>query len=260
MNTVAIIMPAYNAANTIELAIKSVLAQDFRDWALFVIDDASTDETYKIVASLARIDCRINLYRNESNIGSVCSRNRALRASAQFEYISFLDADDSWCPSKLRIQVSEMERRGWLASCSAYNVFKNGEFKFVRTPPKEITLPMMEKYNRVGCLTFMYKNIRCEPFQMDGNPLGDDHRFWMKIMQEYNCLIHGLDDVLANYNISSQSLSGNKIKMLKNTWNRYRVDLKLNVFQSSLYIVEYICVNLSVRILRGGTRKMDVDA
>ena len=76
--TVSVIMPAYNAADYIEAAIRSVMSQTLTDWELFVIDDCSRDATVEVAEKLAREDCRITVLRNENNMGVSRTRNRGL--------------------------------------------------------------------------------------------------------------------------------------------------------------------------------------
>lgn len=95
---VSILMPAFNAAAYISEAIASVQAQTVTDWELIVVDDASADETSRIVESFA--DPRIRLLRHDANQGPGAARNSALEA-ARGEWVAPLDADDQWRPERL---------------------------------------------------------------------------------------------------------------------------------------------------------------
>ncbi|HEX5412395.1 MAG TPA: trifunctional glycosyltransferase/class I SAM-dependent methyltransferase/polysaccharide deacetylase [Terriglobia bacterium] len=91
--TVSVIIPAFNAAETLRTALGSVRGQSFRRWEAVVIDDGSKDCTAEIVASLAHADGRIRYHKSPSNRGPSAARNAGL-AKAQGEYVMFLDADD----------------------------------------------------------------------------------------------------------------------------------------------------------------------
>lgn len=91
--TVSVIIPAFNAAETLQTALGSVQGQSFRQWEAVVIDDGSIDCTAEIAASLARADGRIRYHKSPSNRGASAARNAGL-AKAQAEYVMFLDADD----------------------------------------------------------------------------------------------------------------------------------------------------------------------
>lgn len=94
---VSIIMPVYNGVRFVGKAIESVLAQDFQDWELMVVNDGSTDGTAEVLAGFA--DARIRII-SQANGGEAAARNRALDA-INGEYVAFLDADDLYLPSAL---------------------------------------------------------------------------------------------------------------------------------------------------------------
>lgn len=108
MVTVSVVMPAYNAAETIDRAIDGVLAQRFPDFELLVVDDCSTDATVERVRSRQAGDDRIRLLRLPRNGGPSAARNAALDV-ARGEWIALLDADDTWRPDRLERLVAERE-------------------------------------------------------------------------------------------------------------------------------------------------------
>jgi glycosyltransferase involved in cell wall biosynthesis len=97
---VSIIMPAFNAGDTIGEAITSALNGTHKNIEILITDDGSTDVTEKIVTDMARTDARIKYYKNPKNLGAYKSRNVMLKA-ATGKYIAFLDSDDTWEPNKL---------------------------------------------------------------------------------------------------------------------------------------------------------------
>jgi glycosyltransferase involved in cell wall biosynthesis len=97
---ISVVLPAYNAAETIGRAIESVLAQSLADFELIVVDDCSADGTAGIVARFANMDDRVVLIRQASRAGSNAARNKGI-TSARSELISFLDADDCFHAHKL---------------------------------------------------------------------------------------------------------------------------------------------------------------
>lgn len=102
-------MPAYNAERTLAEAIESILAQEFRDFELIIVDDGSTDSTATLLKSYARSEARIVILTNAPNQGISRSRNRALGA-ARGKYVACLDSDDVAEPSRLRIQLEFMRK------------------------------------------------------------------------------------------------------------------------------------------------------
>jgi glycosyltransferase involved in cell wall biosynthesis len=102
---VTILMPAYNTAPYIAEAIQSVLAQDFTDFELLIVDDGSTDNTIQVIKSFT--DPRIRLIR-QGHAGIAAALNRGLQ-EAQGEYIARFDADDICLPGRLCRQVDFLE-------------------------------------------------------------------------------------------------------------------------------------------------------
>lgn len=95
----SVIVPAYNKAETLERAVKSVHAQDFEDWELCLVVDRSDDHTEDVARRLADKNT-VLLFRNSPGPGGYAARNVGI-AHASGTYLAFLDADDEWLPSHL---------------------------------------------------------------------------------------------------------------------------------------------------------------
>jgi glycosyltransferase involved in cell wall biosynthesis len=95
--TFSVVMPAHNAAATVEAAIRSVLLQSVQDFELIVTDDGSTDDTAARASSLN--DPRIRVIRQDG-AGPSAARNAAI-AVARGRFVSMIDSDDLWMPRYL---------------------------------------------------------------------------------------------------------------------------------------------------------------
>ncbi|MDC1508284.1 glycosyltransferase family 2 protein [Saprospiraceae bacterium] len=95
--TFSIILPTYNRRSLLPRAVESVLAQEYTNWELIIIDDGSTDETKEYVIGI--LNNKIQYHYHE-NIGRSASRNRGLEKS-KGQYICFLDSDDELLPNYL---------------------------------------------------------------------------------------------------------------------------------------------------------------
>jgi glycosyltransferase involved in cell wall biosynthesis len=103
----SVIIPTHNRAHLLTRAVQSVLAQTLTHFELIIVDDASTDNTSRVVASIG--DERIRYLRHETGRGGGAARNTGIH-SATGEYIAFLDDDDEWLPDKLKKQADVFHR------------------------------------------------------------------------------------------------------------------------------------------------------
>lgn len=101
----AVVIPAYNAARTLDEAIRSVLAQTVAASDILVIDDGSTDDTADIAA---RYSGRVRVIR-QSNAGPAAATTVGLR-NVSAPFVAGLDADDIWLPEKAERQLERFAR------------------------------------------------------------------------------------------------------------------------------------------------------
>lgn len=103
--TVTVVVPMYNEERFISECLESLLQQTWRHWECIVVDDASTDASYKIAAKYAAQDKRIKIVRHHRNSGLSASRNTGLRHTST-EWVTFLDADDMLLRNGLLMRVN----------------------------------------------------------------------------------------------------------------------------------------------------------
>lgn len=108
MPAVAVVMPVYNRAATVGRAIESVLAQDFQDFELVLVDDGSSDASVETIQGYR--DARITLLRQERNRGGNAARNRGILTTTA-PLITFLDSDDVFLPHKLGVVTRYFDER-----------------------------------------------------------------------------------------------------------------------------------------------------
>lgn len=107
---VTVIIPAYNAADTLDETLRSVRGQTHAALEILVVDDGSRDATPEIAARHAKADPRVRLIRQQ-NGGVARARNRGI-AEARTALIAPVDADDLWAPTKIAAQLAAMRRMG----------------------------------------------------------------------------------------------------------------------------------------------------
>ena len=104
---VSIVMPAYNAGDYLTASVNSILAQDFNNFELIVIDDGSSDGSIEAICEID--DNRLILIRNECNKGLIYSLNYGC-SLAKGEWIARMDADDIALPNRLQEQLAFAEQ------------------------------------------------------------------------------------------------------------------------------------------------------
>ena len=113
MPKVSIIIPTYNRLPMLKEAVDSVLAQDFEDFELIIVDDGSTDGT---AGEITKYGGRVRFLQHQQNRGVSAARNHGIH-HAKGKYIGFLDSDDLWVKGKLKIQVNFLDENPHYPIC-----------------------------------------------------------------------------------------------------------------------------------------------
>ena len=233
---VSIIMPNYNSEKYVEATIKSVLSQTYQNWELLFVDDCSTDSSLEIVRAFS--DDRIRILSMEENGGAALARNKAIE-NANGRWIAFLDSDDLWVPEKLEKQIAYMQNKGISFSYTDYEVIDENNMVVSIFKPKLDVCKYKDilKHNHIGCLTVIYDCDKLGKVFMPTNATKrEDLACWLSILKKGE-EAHCLHECLAKYKVHSNSVSSNKLKMLKYQWRVYRKVEKINVFKSIYYLV-----------------------
>lgn len=104
---VSVVLPVWNGERYLKESIDSILAQDFRDFELIIVDDGSTDTTGEVIARYAG-DPRVRVHRQE-NQGLVAALNAGLELS-RADFVARLDADDVALPRRLSLQLAHLHK------------------------------------------------------------------------------------------------------------------------------------------------------
>src|SRR5262249_23269523 len=210
MPKVSVIIPTHNRAHFLRGAIFSVLNQTFQDFEIVVVDDASTDNTAKVVAAFN--DDRIRFIQHDTNKGGSAARNTGILAS-KCDYIAFLDDDDEWLPDKLRKQMEILvaslpEVGGVYTGCLDVDKV-SGKVIRQRIPTKRGNLSrelLIE--NCVGGTSAMLLRKVC--LQKVGLfdetlPRSQDYDLWIRISREF--LFECAQEPLFKYNVHGKKIS-----------------------------------------------------
>ena len=192
MPTVSVLMTAFNREKYIQFAIDSVLAQNFSDFELIIVDDCSTDDTVEIIRSNCMKDSRIKLFINEHNLGDYANRNIAA-ACANGKYLKYVDSDDYLYKQSLSIMVDCMEKFPTAAYAFSfrYNQIDQNPFPILFSPHQAFT----QHFFKEG---FFYAGpgssiIRRDKFMEIGGFSGKqyvgDFELWMKLSSQNDCAV-----------------------------------------------------------------------
>lgn len=240
MNTdagmVSIIMPAYNAEQTLAQAVSSVLSQTYQNFELIIIDDCSTDGTNALAHSFG--DRRIQVLTNSENSGASQTRHNGV-SCARGQWLAFLDSDDAWTPDKLEKQLRLQQQR------NADLVFTGSAFMDQDSCPKDWTLHVPEtisyrkllKQNLISNSSVLVRKDRYLDCECLCGGLHEDFVCWLRMLKS-GALACGIDEPLLIYRLSPTSKSGNKLKAAKMNWRAYRA-AGLHIPEAAYYMVFY---------------------
>lgn len=236
---VSVVTPMYNAEKFIAETIESVQAQTYQNWEMVIVDDVSTDGSSEIVKEYAKEDSRIRYLRHERNRGVSQARNTSLQA-ARGQYAAFLDSDDLWMPDKLEKQLTFMKKQGAAFCYSACRVIGQdgtpaGKTRYV---PLSRNYRELLKGNVIPCLTVILDRSQVKNIHMPDMP-HEDYGAWLDILKT-GITACGLNEVLAEYRVSGESVSGNKFAAAKWTWDIYRRQQGLGILKSCWCFGHYV--------------------
>src|ERR1035437_10067232 len=99
-----VVVPVFNCESTLEYALRSVLAQTYTSFDLYVVIDGATDRSMEVARSVISGHSQARIVE-QANSGVAAARNRGA-AEGSNQYIAFLDADDEWLPNHLATLAS----------------------------------------------------------------------------------------------------------------------------------------------------------
>jgi len=215
---ITVIMPNYNGARLLVRSIESVLRQSFGSLELLVIDDGSSDDSARLVATIQ--DPRIRLIRQDHE--GVCSaRNRGIRA-ARGKYIAFLDSDDTWAPICLERLHEALSRapEAAIAYCGWQNVGLEGERGKPFIPP-DYEIPGKLELWLQNCRWPIHAALtRTEAIRAAGGfnpefPTSEDFLLWLQIVADHQ-VVRVPEALAFYYHHPGPRATSNRVRMALN--------------------------------------------
>lgn len=228
--TFSVIIPAWNAVDTISASIDSVLAQTTAPHEIIVVDDGSADATSALVKG--RYKKHVLLITLPENAGPSAARNAGLDA-ATGSHVCFLDSDDVWHPQKLA--VTEGVIRDKPGAALWYHWYTSQHFEthaFESVSLSVLTFPRLIISNPIAtpCVILPNTSLRFD----DAMRYTEDHDYFLRAAWKGEVVF--FDAVLTKLGrpiMASGGQSSNQWKMRRGEWKTYLHLVKL----SSLFIL-----------------------
>jgi len=241
---ISVITPTYNCGRFIGQTIQSVIDQTYQNWEMIIVDDCSCDNTKALVEEYIKKDSRIKYYKLDTNSGAAVARTTAMKL-AKGSYMAFLDSDDIWVSDKLERQLKWMQDNDYAFSSTAYEQIDeegnslNKTFKAIKKTG----------YNRllldcpVGNSTVMYNVSKLGKFEVPDIRKRNDDALWLQMLKKEK-YIWGMNEVLMKYRVRQNSVSSNKLSLIKYHWKLYREIEHLSVIRSLFHIAVWCFIKV----------------
>lgn len=235
---ISVIIPMYNAENTIVTALDSIKNQTYKcDYEIIIINDGSNDNSKKIVEEyiLKNTDLDITLV-NQTNSGVSKTRNEGLKR-AKGEYIALLDSDDEWLPEKIEKQMSVFEENSYidlLGTNRNDEHFKNFlGFKFNYLTKISSKLLLLKTFLVTPSVIFKNKILSNIGFFDENQRFAEEGDYWIRICNKNNCYLLNESLVITGGGKPSFGFSG----LSSNLWQMEKGELKNMKTALSLKII-----------------------
>lgn len=218
---VSVVIPTYNQADYLRVAIQSVIDQTYGDYEILVINNFSQDHTTKVVDEFS--DPRISLVHFHNHGIIAASRNKGIEL-AKGDLVAFLDSDDYWYATKLERCVAEMKSVVDVV-CHGEMWIKNGKpYKKVVYGP-EVRAKYLSLLLEGNCISTSATIVRksclekVERFHDNSNIVtAEDYDLWLRIAKS-GCAFRFIDDILGVYRLHLTNASSEVFRSSKALWN-----------------------------------------
>lgn len=234
MPKASIIVPAYNAVQTLPETLTSLLQQSYTDFEIVIVNDGSHDTTPEIAASF-QFDPRVKI-AHQANRGLAGARNTGI-AAAKGEYVGFCDADDLWEPEKLAAHVAHLDTNPAIGLSYTGSALIDDESELVgvnqRPRLRNVTAAHVLKRNPIGNGSSLVmrraalKDLAYRPdFETERDWVFDetfrqseDIECWVRLMLTTDWQIEGIPGLLTCYRVNASGLSAALDRQLE-SWER----------------------------------------
>lgn len=274
MDLVSVIMPAYNAEKTIEIAVNSLERQTYPNIEIIIVNDGSTDNTDTICLKMAEANPKIKYY-SISNGGVSNARNVGI-GIANGEYITFLDSDD-YMESEMINSMMKAMRDDVDLVCSGYYVCSpNGNKMFFQCPMEGIwdvrnydkgiaELQEKKAFNILWNKLFRTTIIKENGLRMNRKiKMGEDLLFVISYINNMRKKLVCLPNILYNYTLSPNGAQANLkdhnalLNRLDQLYELEPLYLREGYQMDSIYAEQLRCIYTSLLEVNDIERILDI--
>ncbi len=221
---VTIGIPFYNAGQYLEMAIKSVFAQSYQDWELFLIDDGSSDNSLEIARAIK--DPRVHVLSDGKNKKLAARLNEIIRL-ANYEYIVRMDADDLMDTTRIATQLNFLKSNPHLDLLSTGCISTTNNLEYLGS--RGLDLPKIDfndlLYKKAGPLhasivgktDWFRRNTYDESLQ-----IAQDYDLWLRASKKGDFAIALIPDRLYYYREENNATAKKVLAAYKNERVMYK--------------------------------------
>jgi glycosyltransferase involved in cell wall biosynthesis len=243
-DSISVIIPVYNAENTILSTLESVKDQLIRPCEIIVVDDGSSDQSVNRITRFKEANPELNLILISKPNGGVSSaRNRGMEA-ASGKWIALLDSDDVWLPGKLARQIQVIKQNPGI------------DFLGTTRNDEKISRVLWKKFGpltKIGPRLLLVKFVFVVPTVLfkkeilyaagyfdEKQRYAEEGNFFMRICHQYNCFLLNESLVITGHgkaHFGQSGLSGNLKEMEKGELKNMRAALRMRIISPAGYLM-----------------------
>ncbi len=149
---VSIFLPVFNGGATIGRRLDAALKQSYTDFRLFILDNASTDNTEAICRKYVAEDPRLHYHRNRINLGLGSSMQRGIYLGSGSDFIVYAPHGDYWAPDYLESCVAALDAHPEASLAYTYCQFFDVNGNYTRQMEDDFDLTGLDAVARLGCI------------------------------------------------------------------------------------------------------------
>ena len=234
---ISVITPVYNAGKYLERTLQSIFNQTEGNFEIVLVDDCSKDNSAQIIADFQKTHPEIVYHRQEKNMGAAAARNTALEL-ASGRYVAFLDSDDIWKPEKTAKQMALMREKDAAFSFTAIEMMdEEDQLTKPKRPVKaEVDYRFLLHNTMIPTSGVIVDRVKLGDFRMPSRRSGQDYATWLQLLRD-GTIAYGIDEALVRYRVSSNSLSSNKFKSIRQVWEIQTHDEKISKPAAAFHVL-----------------------